>query len=224
MGKEKMDLLNTDPPYNVDLYANPKEVKVRKLRTDGLTIQNDKMSDKDFLKFLTNHFELTKAFSKPGAAAYIFFSPTEVRNFSIAFTDHYKLSQVLVWKKQTMVLSRKDYHPMYEPILYGWVEGAAHNWYSDRKQTTVFEFDRPTKSTDHPTMKPIPLISYLINNSSQHNDIVGDGYLGSGTAMVASHQLRRRCFGMELSPRFCQVIINRMRALDPKIKIKKNGK
>ena len=107
--------------------------------------------------------------------------------------------------------------------LYGWKEGAAHNWYSDRKQTTILEFDRPTRNQEHPTMKPIPLIAYQIENSSKVGDIVADGFGGSGTTMVASDKLRRKCYMIELSPKYCQVIIDRMRALVPEIVIKKNG-
>lgn len=109
-------------------------------------------------------------------------------------------------------------------VLYGWYEGEAHNWYSDRKQTTILEFDRPQRNGEHPTMKPIKLIEYLINNSSKTNDLIGDGFLGSGTTMVAAHQLNRKCYGMELDPKYCQVIIERMIKLDNTLTVKINGK
>ena len=114
-----------------------------------------------------------------------------------------------------MVMGRQDYHWKHEPCLYGWKEGAAHNWYTDRKQTTVLDFDRPMRNAEHPTMKPLPLISYQIGNSSKRGDIVADSFLGSGSTMVASHQLDRICYGMELDPKYCQVIIDRMLKLNP---------
>ena len=130
---------------------------------------------------------------------------------------------MIIWEKNSLVMGRKDYHFIHEPCLYGWKEGAAHNWYSDRKQTTILNFDRPSRSTDHPTMKPIPLIAYQIGNSSKKGDIVADGFGGSGTTMVASDQLDRICYMVELDPRYCQVILNRMKKLVPDIIIKKNG-
>ena len=123
-----------------------------------------------------------------------------------------------------MVMGRQDYHWKHEPCLYGWKEGAAHKWYADRKQTTVLEFDRPSRNAEHPTMKPIPLIAYQIGNSSKKGDLVCDAFLGSGTTMVASHEKQRRCYGMELDPKYCQVIVDRMIKLDPTLEIKLNGK
>jgi site-specific DNA-methyltransferase (adenine-specific) len=214
-GEQLADLVVTDPPYNVAYEGKTKE---------KLTIDNDKQSDEDFKQFLTDYFTSTIIGSKKGAAIYVFFADMELKNFVNAFLDGgYKLSQQLIWKKQALVMGRKDYHSMHEPILYGWIEGAAHGWYSDRKQTTILEFDRPQRNGQHPTMKPIPLIAYLIQNSSKSGDLVGDGFLGSGTTMVAAHQLNRKCYGMELDPKYCQVIVDRMRKLDPSIQIKKNG-
>ena len=112
-------------------------------------------------------------------------------------------------------MGRQDYHWRHEPILYGWKQGAGHSWYSDRKQTTVIEFDRPNRNAEHPTMKPVGLIAYLIGNSSKGGDVVLDGFLGSGTTMVTAHQMDRICYGMELDPKYCQVTIDRMKALDP---------
>lgn len=122
-----------------------------------------------------------------------------------------------------MVMGRQDYQWKHEPFLYGWKEGAAHNWYSDRKQTTVLEFNRPNRNAEHPTMKPIELFSYQINNSSKKGDIVMDAFGGSGTTMVACEQLKRKAYVVEYDPKYCQVIIDRMRKLDPTIKITKNG-
>jgi site-specific DNA-methyltransferase (adenine-specific) len=112
----------------------------------------------------------------------------------------------------------------HDPCLYGWKEGAAHNWYSDRKQTTILDFPRPTRNAEHPTMKPVPLIGYQIENSSQINEIVADGFGGSGTTMVASEQLKRRCYMVEFDPRYCQVIVDRMIELNPQLKVLRNGK
>lgn len=120
-------------------------------------------------------------------------------------------------------MGRQDYHWKHEPCLYGWKEGAAHNWYTDRKQTTVLDFDRPMRNAEHPTMKPLPLISYQIGNSSKKGDIVADSFLGSGSTMVASHQLDRVCYGMELDPKYCQVIIDRMLKLNPNLDVHING-
>jgi site-specific DNA-methyltransferase (adenine-specific) len=216
MNGDKYDLIVTDPPYNVAYEGKTK---------DALTIKNDKMKSLDFVQFLTDYFSTTLINTKKGGGIYVFFADMELRSFVDAFLDGgFKLSQQLIWLKQTMVMGRKDYHCKHEPILYGWYEGEAHNWYSDRKQTTILEFDRPQRNGEHPTMKPIKLIEYLINNSSKQGDLLGDGFLGSGSTMVASHQLKRKCYGMELDPKYCQVIIDRMRKLDPTLTIKKNGK
>lgn len=214
MNGQKYDLIVTDPPYNVAYEGKTK---------DALTIKNDKMKSSDFVQFLTDYFSTTLINTKKGGCIYVFFADMELRSFVDAFLDGgFKLSQQLIWLKQTMVMGRKDYHCKHEPILYGWYEGEAHNWYSDRKQTTILEFDRPQRNGEHPTMKPIKLIEYLINNSSKQGDLLGDGFLGSGSTMVASHQLKRKCYGMELDTKYCQVIIDRMYKLDPSLTFKKN--
>ena len=133
------------------------------------------------------------------------------------------VKQCLIWVKNSMVMGRQDYQWKHEPCLYGWVEGASHNWFGDRKQTTILNFDRPQRNAEHPTMKPVPLFAYQINNSSKEGDIVLDGFAGSGTTMVACHQLKRSAFCVEYDPKYCQVILDRMRKLDPNIEIKKNG-
>jgi site-specific DNA-methyltransferase (adenine-specific) len=215
MDGEKYDLIVTDPPYNVAYEGKTK---------DALTIKNDKMKSSDFVQFLTDYFSTSLINTKKGGGIYVFFADMELRSFVDAFLDGgFKLSQQLIWLKQTMVMGRKDYHCKHEPILYGWYEGEAHNWYSDRKQTTILEFDRPQRNGEHPTMKPIKLIEYLINNSSKQGDLLGDGFLGSGSTMVASHQLKRKCYGMELDPRYADVIVRRMIKLDPSLTIKRNG-
>jgi DNA modification methylase len=213
---EKMDLMITDPPYNVDYIGKTK---------DSLKIQNDKMSQSDFYKFLYDFYVSAGVFTKQGGAWYIWHADSEGHNFRKAFIDAgFKLAQCLIWKKSSMVMGRQDYHWKHEPCIYGWKEGAAHGWYSDRKQTTVLEFDRPNRNAEHPTMKPVELIAYLIGNSSKQGDIVGDGFFGSGTTMVAAHQLGRRCYGIEIDPKYCQVIVDRMIALDPSLEVKRNGK
>jgi site-specific DNA-methyltransferase (adenine-specific) len=215
MNGERWDLIVTDPPYNVAYEGKTK---------DALTIQNDRMTDSNFIQFLTDYFKTALLNTKKGGGIYVFFADMELRNFVNAFLDGgFKLSQQLIWLKQSMVMGRKDYHCKHEPILYGWYEGEAHNWYSDRKQTTILEFDRPQRNGEHPTMKPIQLLSYLITNSSKSGDLIGDGFLGSGSTMVASHQLKRKCYGMELDPKYCDVIIRRMIKLDPTLVIKRNG-
>lgn len=216
MGQELADLVVTDPPYNV-AYEGKTKAK--------LTIENDSMGDGDFYQFLYDFYTALGSYTKPGGAWYVWFADVEIVNFAKAFIDSgFKLAQMLVWKKNSLVMGRKDYHFLHEPCLYGWKEGAAHRWYSDRKQTTVLNFDRPQRNAEHPTMKPIPLIAYQIGNSSKAGDIIADGFGGSGTTMVASHQTNRRCRMMELDPRYCQVIIDRMIKLEPGIKILKNGK
>jgi len=134
----------------------------------------------------------------------------------------------LIWKKQSIVIGRQDYHWMHEPILYGWKEGAKHNWYSDRKQNTILEYDRPTVSTEHPTMKPIALLSYLINNNSKEEDIIGDGFLGAGSTLIACEATGRICVGIELDPKYCDVIVRRwityMVEEGKPLVVKKNGK
>jgi DNA modification methylase len=225
MGEQMLDLVVTDPPYNVDYQGGDRtEMKARHRRTDGLKISNDKMSNEDFYQFLYDFYSATAAYTKAGGIWYVWHADMETVNFRTAMiAAGLTPKQCLIWNKGVMVMGRQDYHWKHEPCLYGWKEGAAHGWYSDRKQTTVLEFERPTKSKEHPTMKPVPLIAYQIGNSSKGGDIVGDAFLGSGTTMVAAHQLNRKCYGMELDPKYCQVIVDRMQKLDPNLPIKKNG-
>jgi DNA modification methylase len=210
------DLVMTDPPYNIAYVGKTK---------DAMTIQNDNMGDADFYQFLLDFYTSLSSYTKAGGAWYVWHAPTETANFSNAMRESgLLLKQYLVWVKNTIVLGRQDYQWKHEFCLYGWKDGAAHGWYTDRKQTTVLEFDRPTRSAEHPTMKPVELIAYQIGNSSKQGDIVADAFLGSGTTMVAAHQLNRKCYGMELDPKYCQVIVDRMHKLDPTLEIKRNGK
>ncbi len=214
-GKE-IDLVVTDPPYNVAYQGKTKE---------SLTIENDSMGDGDFYQFLYDFYTATNAYVKKGGGWYVWHADSEGANFRKAMIEAgILMKQCLIWVKNSMVMGRQDYHWKHEPCLYGWKEGAAHNWYTDRKQTTVLEFDRPSRNAEHPTMKPIPLIAYQIGNSSKKGDLVADGFLGSGTTMLASHELGRVCCGCELDPKYCQVIIERMNNSFPDLEIKINGK
>jgi len=199
--EQKADLYLTDPPYNVNYEGKTK---------DKLTIKNDKQDDETFKLFLTNAF--TNAFNvlKLGASFYIWHSDSEGLVFRKSLIDSgFKLRQTLIWAKNSMVMGRQDYHWQHEPCLYGWKEGSSHSWYSDRKQTTLLNFDRPTASKLHPTMKPVELMSYLIKNSSKQEDIIFDSFLGSGTTIISCEILQRICYGLEFDPIYCDVIIDR---------------
>ncbi len=214
MGGEKADLMVTDPPYNVDYTGKTK---------DALKIDNDKMSSGDFSDFLNGFFDCALVEMKAGSPIYVF-CPIEDGAFLNSFLESgFKLQSILVWVKNTIVLGRKDYQYKHEPILYGWKEGAAHKWYGGFDKSTIIECDKPPRNGEHPTMKPIELLEKCINNSSLKNDLIFDLFLGSGSTMVAAHQLKRKCYGMELDPKYCQVIIDRMLNLDPNLEIKING-
>lgn len=199
------DLLLTDPPYNVDYTGKTK---------DALKIQNDSMEDETFRQFLRDAFLTADTVMKPGATFYIWHADSEGYNFRGACHDiGWEVRQCLIWAKNSMVMGRQDYQWKHEPCLYGWKEGAGHNWYSDRKQTTLLEFDRPTRSEYHPTMKPVPLFDYQIKNSTKKGDIVLDLFGGSGTTLIACEQNGRTAYLMELDPRYVDVIINRWETL-----------
>lgn len=225
MNGELADMVLTDPPYNVNYQGgNRTEMKALHRRTDGLKIENDKMSDSEFYNFLYNSFFTLNSYCKKGGIWYVWHADMESVNFRTAMQNSgVLLKQNLIWEKDCMVMGRQDYQWQHEPCLYGWKEGASHNWYSDRKQTTILKFSRPKVSKKHPTMKPILLICYQIENSTKKGQLVIDGFLGSGSTIVASHQLKRKCYGMELDPKYCDVIVKRMLKLDPNIEIKKNG-
>ena len=208
MNGEKADLLLTDPPYNV-AYEGKTEEK--------LTIKNDKQDDSQFLQFLTDCFSCAFSVLKEGASFYVWHADSEGLNFRLAIKNAgLTLKQNLIWVKNSMVLGRQDYQWRHEPCLYGWKEGAAHNWYSDRKQTTILEFDRPTRSTEHPTMKPIALFAYQLGNSTQRGGLVLDLFGGSGTSIIASEQTGRKCYTMELDEHYCDVILTRWENLTGK--------
>lgn len=208
MGGAKADLWLTDPPYNVDYTGKTK---------DALKVANDSMSDSNFRAFLFDCFTAAFAVIKPGASFYIWHADSEGYNFRGAvFECKQKVRQCLIWVKQTLVMGRQDYHWKHEPCLYGWREGASHGWYTDRKQTTVLEFDRPSRSEDHPTMKPVALFAYQIGNSTAPQGLVYDSFLGSGTTLIAAEQLGRTCYGMEISPAYCDVVVKRWETLTGK--------
>lgn len=204
----KADLLLTDPPYNVAYEGGTK---------DSLTIQNDNMSSEEFREFLRKTFENAYEFMKEGASFYVWHSSREQVNFETSLNEAgLKVRQQLIWNKNSLVLGRQDYQWKHEPCLYGWKDGASHKWYNDRSQTTVMDFDRPTKNNEHPTMKPIDLISYQISNSTQKNDVVLDLFGGSGSTLIACEQLDRKCYMCELDPKYCDVIIKRWEAMTGK--------
>lgn len=193
------DLLLTDPPYNVNYEGGT-----------GLTIQNDNMEDAAFRKFLRDAFACADGVMKPGAAFYIWHADSEGYNFRGACHDiGWQVRQCLIWNKNALVLGRQDYQWKHEPCLYGWKGGASHTWLSDRTQTTVLDFDKPTRSEIHPTMKPIGLFDYQIRNSCPVGGAVLDLFNGSGTTIMACEQNGRRAYTMELDPRYVDAAIAR---------------
>ena len=197
----KIDLVLTDPPYNV-AYVGKTE--------DELTIENDKQNDDEFIDFLTKAFTNMHDALKSGSPFYVWHASSSQKLFEVALNSAgLFVREQLIWNKNSLVMGRFDYHFKHEPCFYGWKDGDAHKWYSDRKQTTVMDFDRPNANTMHPTMKPVALFSYLIENSSKKGDSVLDLFGGSGTTLIACEQLNRRCFMMELDPKYCDVIIDR---------------
>lgn len=197
----KIDLYLTDPPYNVDYEGGGKQ---------KLKIANDNKSDEDFLIFLSESFTNAKRNLKAGASFYIWHSDWYSLSFRQAVLNaELQLRQNLIWVKNSLVIGRQDYQWKHEPCLYGWKEGSSHSWFADRKQTTVINYDRPTKSKLHPTMKPVGLMEYLIKNSTKQEDIILDTFLGSGSTLIACEKTNRNCYGLELDPKYCDVIIKR---------------
>lgn len=215
MGGVLADQLVTDPHYNVAYEGKTK---------DALTIKNDSMDNDSFREFLRNAYSSADNVMKPGATFYIWHADSEGYNFrGAAFDIGWKVRQCLIWKKQTMVMGRQDYHWKHEPCLYGWKDGAGHLWATDRKQTTILEFDRPSRNDIHPTMKPVDLIEYNIMNNTKGKDVVLDLFLGSGTCLIACENTGRCCRGMEFDPKYAQVIIQRYVDYTSNSKIKING-
>lgn len=196
-----VDMWLTDPPYNVAYEGKTK---------DALTIENDAMGNDDFRQFLRDSYTAADAVMKSGAVFYIWHADSEGYNFrGAAFDIGWQVRQCLIWKKQHMVMGRQDYHWMHEPCLYGWKDGAAHLWSTDRKQTTILEFDRPSRNAEHPTMKPVELFAYQMQNNTKGDDLVLDSFAGSGTTAIACEKFNRRARLMELDPKYCDVIIKR---------------
>ena len=231
LGDVTIDLLMTDPPYNVDYEGGT-----------GLKIQNDHMADAQFLAFLTDSFTCAVQYMKPGAAYYIFHADSEGHNFrQAALSAGLKLRQCLVWVKNSLVIGRQDYQWQHEPILYGWKDGGSHRWYgffdkttvldndfepekltkaelveivkNAKAESTVIHHDKPSRSVEHPTMKPVGLVARLIKNSSKRGDLVFDGFLGSGTTLIACEQTDRVCYGFEIDPYYADVIRKRYHKL-----------
>ena len=198
MDGTKANLVITDPPYNVNYEGSAGK------------IQNDNMADEKFYEFLLAAFRNMESVMAPDASIYVFHSDTEGLNFRRAFADAgFYLSGCCIWKKQSLVLGRSPYQWQHEPVLYGWKKNGRHQWYTGRKETTIWEFDKPKKNGDHPTMKPIPLLAYPIGNSSMANSVVLDPFGGSGSTLIACEQTDRICRTIELDEKFCDVIVNR---------------
>lgn len=199
MEDKKANLILTDPPYNVAFKSS-----------DGLTIQNDSMKNNDFYEFLFSSFKNMAEHLENGGAAYIFHADTEGLNFRKAFIDAgFHLAGCCIWVKDSLVLGRSDYQWQHEPVLYGFLQNGKHPWYSDRKQTTIWNFDKPKKNSNHPTSKPLDLLAYPINNSTQANAIVIDTFGGSGSTLMACEQMNRICYTMELDEKYASVILRR---------------
>jgi site-specific DNA-methyltransferase (adenine-specific) len=212
MDGKKADMVWTDPPYNVALGMDEtaEQAKARGRRTDGLVVKNDKMSDSDFREFLYKVFKNYLENTKKGGAIYVAHADSEGYNFRGAMRDSgWLVKQCLIWVKSALVMGRQDYQWKHEPILYGWKEGSSHNWFSDRKQSTVMEFDKPSRNEFHPTMKPVELVEYNVKNSSKNGELVTDYFSGSGSTLIACEKTGRICYGMELDEHYCSVIIKR---------------
>ena len=199
MDGKKANLIVTDPPYNVAFKAS-----------DGLTIQNDSMKNDEFYTFLYNSFQNMEEHLESGGSAYVFHADTEGLNFRKAFLDAgFHLAGVCIWVKNSLVLGRSDYQWQHEPVLFGWKKGGKHSWYSDRSQTTIWNYDKPKRNKNHPTSKPLDLLGYPICNSSQENAVVMDTFGGSGSTLMACEQLNRICCMMELDEKYASVILRR---------------
>ena len=199
MDGKKANLIVTNPPYNVAFRSG-----------SGLSIQNDSMENGEFYTFLYNSFQNMAEHLEKGGAAYVFHADTEGLNFRKAFVDAgFHLAGVCIWVKNSLVLGRSDYQWQHEPVLYGFLKNGKHPWYSDRKQTTIWNYDKPKRNKNHPTSKPLDLLGYPVCNSSQENAIVLDTFGGSGSTMMACEQTNRICCMMELDEKYASVILRR---------------
>lgn len=199
MDGKKANLILTDPPYGVSFHS-----------ADGLSIQNDSIKGEEFYQFLLASFQNMVSVLEPGGAAYVFHADTEGLNFRRAFVDAgLHLAGCCIWVKNSLVLGRSDYQWQHEPVLYGFLKNGKHSWYSDRKQTTIWNFDKPKRNKNHPTSKPLDLLAYPIGNSTQANAIVLDTFGGSGSTLMACEQTNRICCTMELDEKYASVILRR---------------
>lgn len=199
MGNTKANLILTDPPYGVSFKSS-----------SGLTIQNDSMKNEEFYNFLLASFKCMAEHLENGGSAYVFHADTEGLNFRKAFIDAgFPLAGCCIWVKDSLVLGRSDYQWQHEPVLYGFMQNGKHKWYSDRKQITIWNFDKPKRNANHPTSKPLDLLSYPIGNSTQENGVVIDTFGGSGSTMMACEQMNRICYMMELDEKYASVILRR---------------
>lgn len=198
MQGKKANLVVTDPPYNVNYEGTAGKIK------------NDNMASEKFFDFLFDAFSNMEKVMADDASIYVFHADTEGLNFRKAFdAAGFYLSGCCIWKKPSLVLGRSPYQWQHEPCLFGWKKSGKHQWYSDRKQTTIWEFEKTKKNTDHPTMKPIPLLAYAVSNSSMSNTLVLDPFGGSGSTLIACEQMDRSCYTIELDEKYCDVIVNR---------------
>lgn len=199
MGDTKGNLILTDPPYGVSFKSS-----------SGLTIENDSMKNDEFYNFLLSAFKNMADHLEKGGSAYVFHADTEGLNFRKAFVDSgFHLAGCCIWVKNSLVLGRSDYQWQHEPVLYGFMQNGKHRWYSDRKQTTIWNFDKPKKNSNHPTSKPLDLLSYPISNSTQENAVVIDTFGGSGSTLMACEKMNRICYTMELDEKYASVILRR---------------
>ena len=199
MNGKRANLIVTDPPYGVSFKS-----------ASGLAIQNDSMKGDEFYQFLLSAFQCMADVLEKGGAAYVFHADTEGLNFRKAFIDAgFHLAGVCIWVKNSLVLGRSDYQWQHEPVLYGFLQNGKHPWYSDRKQTTIWNYNKPKRNENHPTSKPLDLLAYPISNSSQENSVVIDTFGGSGSTMMACEQTGRICYMMELDPKYASVILRR---------------
>ena len=216
MEGKKANLVVTDPPYNVNYEGSAGKIK------------NDNMANDKFYNFLFNAFSNMEKVMADDASIYVFHADTEGLNFRKAFNDAcFYLSGCCIWKKPSLVLGRSPYQWQHEPCLYGWKKKGKHQWYSGRKETTIWEFEKTKKNTEHPTMKPIPLLAYPITNSSMSNTLILDPFGGSGSTLIACEQTDRSCYTIELDEKFCDVIVKRyieQVGSDKDISVLRNGK
>lgn len=199
MGDTKANIILTDPPYGVSFKSS-----------SGLTIQNDSMKNEEFYNFLLASFKNMADHLESGGSAYVFHADTEGLNFRRAFVDAgFHLAGCCIWVKDSLVLGRSDYQWQHEPVLYGFMQNGKHRWYSDRKQTTIWNFAKPKRNSNHPTSKPLDLLSYPIGNSTQANAVVIDTFGGSGSTLMACEKMNRICYMMELDEKYASVILRR---------------